>query len=110
MSQDSELVRLENFVSKLLEQYSQLKDENGRLNRELKDREETIVDLKGQLDENNLEKLEIGERVSSIIGKIEDWESTLGGGAESNGVPPNDPSRQGKLFADSASKEEEGED
>ena len=108
MSQESELVRLENFVSKLLEQYSLLKEENGRLNRELKDREETITDLKGQLDENNLEKLEIGERVSSIIGRIEDWESTLGG-VELGDVPLNDPSRQGRLFADSASEEEEGE-
>lgn len=109
MSQESELVRLENFVNKLLEQFGQLKEENGRLTQELQQRDETIDDLKGQLEDNHLEKVEIGDRVSSIIGKIEDWESTLGAESGLDGIPPNDPSRQGSLFAVGSSEEEEGE-
>lgn len=110
MSQESELIRLENFISKLLEKFSQLKEENSRLNRELKLSEETVASLKDQVENNDLEKIEIGDRVSSIIEKIEDWETTFGGETEVDDVPPNDPSRQGSLFSVGSSEEAEGEE
>lgn len=99
MSQESELVRLEKFIAKLLEKFSLLQEENGRLNQELKLREETIVGLKDQIEDSDLERIEISDRVNSIIGKIEDWETNLGEEGAYDEVPINDPSRQGSLFA-----------
>lgn len=137
MSQENELARLEEFVSKLLEKFSKLKEENARLASDLKDREEAIAELEDRVESGDMEKIEIGDRVSRIIEKIEDWEDTLGGAAaeesdkwggtpagaedveeaaqeeekvsEEGGVPLNDPSRQGSLFHVAGDELEEAE-
>ncbi|WP_136810051.1 hypothetical protein [Desulfosediminicola flagellatus] len=97
MSNDTELKKLEGFVSKLLQSFQDLKEENGRLIQELQVRDETIVNLNEQLNAKEIEKDEIGSRVNGIIDKIEEWEINLG--EEVFDVnPPSDASRQGSLF------------
>jgi len=98
MNSQNELRRLEGFVAKLLKSFQDLKEENSRLTRELQDRDETIVDLKAQLAENDTERGEISNRVSSIIEQIEEWEVSLGEEILDE-VPLNDASRQGNLFS-----------
>jgi uncharacterized coiled-coil protein SlyX len=98
MSQEQELARLEDFISKLLEKFGALKEENARLNCDIEEKEKTIASLQDRLESNDIEKTEIGDRVNRIIEKIEDWEGNFGTEAESEVVPPNDPSRQGSLF------------
>jgi chromosome segregation ATPase len=98
MSQEQELARLEDFIGKLLEKFGALKEENKRLSSDLEEKEQAIAVLQEQLETKDIEKTEIGDRVSRIIEKIEDWEDDFGTSEESSVVPPNDPSRQGSLF------------
>lgn len=98
MSNDNELKRLESFVSKLLKSFQELKEENGRLTRNLQEREETIAGLKSQLAVNDTERHEISNRVSGLIEQIEEWEINLGEEVLSE-VPVNDAGRQGNLFS-----------
>ncbi len=98
MSQESELKRLEGFISKLLVSFRELKEENGGLIQDLQDRDETIVTLREQLAVNDAERNEINNRVIGIIDQIEEWEIELGEEVLTD-VPVNDPSRQGNLFS-----------
>ncbi len=92
MSQESELIRLENYVGKLLQSFREQKDENTRLMLELQDREETISNLREQVATNERERNEIGDRVSRMIGRIEDWETNM--------VEETDPADQPNLGDD----------
>lgn len=107
MAQEQELQRLEDFISKLLVKFNNLKDDNARLASELAEREATIAEMSDKLESNDLERMEIGDRVSRMLEKIEEWESgattdAVPHGAErvegGDDVPVNDPSRQGTLF------------
>lgn len=108
MSNDAELKKLEGFVSKLLQSFQDLKEENGRLIQELQLRDETIVSLNEQLNAKEIEKDEIGNRVNGIIDRIEEWEINLGEEVF-DVVPSNDASRQGNLFGSVDSDAEEAE-
>ncbi len=77
MSQDSEIERLEAFVSKLLDKFSTLQAEKKDLAALLEKREATIAGLEGDLLALKDEKGEVGNRVSSLIEKIEEWETGL---------------------------------
>lgn len=99
MNSENELKRLESFVAKLLKSFQDLKEENGRLNQDLQDRNETIVNLKAQLADNNNERVEISSRVSSIIDQIEEWEINLGEEVFDEEPPAGETSRQGNLFS-----------
>jgi hypothetical protein len=98
MAQESELVRLEKFVGKLLENFRELKAENGRLQEELENRRVTIAALEDKLEVNDTERGEISNRVSKIIEQIEEWETDLGGDISQEGASSGDSSRQGSLF------------
>ena len=103
MSQESELIRLENYVGKLLESFRQEKAENSRLMRELQDRDVTIAELREQLATNDRERDEIGNRVSRILESIEDWElglevEALDKEASNEADEADDQDRQTSLF------------
>lgn len=100
MNSENELKRLESFVAKLLKSFQDLKDENGKLQRDLQAREETIAELREQLAENDSERSEISSRVSNLIEQIEEWEVNLGEEVLETvtAAPANDASRQGSLF------------
>ncbi|MFV0437164.1 MAG: hypothetical protein ACK5PS_07215 [Desulfopila sp.] len=98
MNNENELRRLEGFVAKLLKSFQELKDQHGRLQGELRDREATIADLRAQLAENDVERNVISNRVGSIIEQIEEWESALTEDGQGEYHEVGDPSRQGSLF------------
>ncbi|SHO44634.1 hypothetical protein [Desulfopila aestuarii] len=99
MNSENELKRLESFVAKLLKSFQDLKEENGRLTQDLQDRDETIVNLKAQLADNDNERVEISSRVSNILEQIEEWEINLGEEVFDEDEPHVDSSRQGNLFS-----------
>lgn len=81
MKQESELERLENFVSSLLTRYNALKEENSRLSQDVVDRDGIIEDLRGSLALLESERSEISSRVGGIITQIEEWEKAAAGSA-----------------------------
>lgn len=75
MTEENELVRLEQFVSTLLDKFNALRDENRNLTERLQRREATIESLQDELAAMKNERGDISSRVNSLIGKIEEWES-----------------------------------
>ncbi|WP_310599121.1 cell division protein ZapB [Desulfobulbus sp.] len=100
MENNAELVRLEEFVDKLLNKYNQLKADFHSLQATLSERDAECAELKNNIYNLTTERTEVGNRVSGLLGRIEQWESDQetfsaekGGGYESI---------QGSLFSDSA--------
>ncbi len=79
MENNAELAKLEQFVDKLLTKYHELKQELHTLQATLQERDAECTDLKGQLSELSHERVVVGERVSGLIGRIEQWEAEQGG-------------------------------
>jgi len=77
MIQEQEFDRLEQFVKKLLAQFNQLREENGRLENTLRTRDREIAELKTELSSADSAKGDISARVKGLIEQIEEWESTL---------------------------------
>lgn len=77
MTKKSEFDRLEQFVSKLLNQYDQLREKNTELQTLLQQREDEIVELKENLNTADTERGDITDRVKGIIGQIEEWETAI---------------------------------
>ncbi len=83
MENNAELARLEQFVDKLLTKYHELKEEFHALQATLQERDAECAELKNRLDELSNERAVVGERVSGLIGRIEQWEAEQEGfGAE----------------------------
>ncbi len=76
MKQETELGRLESFVSSLLARYNALKEENSRLFQDVTDKDGIIEDLRDSLALLETERNEISNRVGGIIEQIEEWEKT----------------------------------
>jgi chromosome segregation ATPase len=77
MERDSEFKRLESYIERLLENYTAMKAENRRLDRDLKDLKAENDALRGEIGLLQSEKTEVGSRVERIISRIEAWESEL---------------------------------
>ena len=101
MTEENELGRLERFVSTLLEKFNVLQAENTDLTERLERREATIETLQDDLASMKNERGDISSRVSSLIGKIEEWESESGVPAESDREADKSPDSvvQGNLFS-----------
>ncbi len=84
MTQEREFDRLELFVSRLLTQFDQLRQENKRLESLLVQRETEITDLKTELSSADSAKGDITNRVRGLIEQIEEWETDI---AETETVP-----------------------
>lgn len=76
MIEENELARLEGFVTTLLEKFNKLQADNKELNERIERRDRTIEELQSELSTQKDERGEISSRVSSLIGQIEEWEST----------------------------------
>jgi len=105
MTEEKELARLEGFVATLLEKFNALQAENADLTERLGKREETIENLQDDLASMKDDRGEISNRVSNLIGKIEDWESgsavsVTGADDTSSEESSSDSGVQGNLFAD----------
>ncbi len=105
MSRDSELERLEGFVATLLEKFNALQATNGELNERIERRNATIDTLEEEIASMKDERGDVSSRVSSLIGKIEEWESTSGVAAEADD-DASDSGVQGNLFAEDGQDEE----
>lgn len=77
MEQESELQRLEQFVESLLARFTQLREENRKLQRELVERDEEIRNLRSNLSSSDIERNEISLRVNRLVAQIEEWERNL---------------------------------
>lgn len=98
MAQESELLKLESFVSKVLESYKELKAENGRLTAQLKERNAIIESLEEKLEISASERSDISDRVNKLIEQIEDLETDLSEPLERDSEGSAETSRQGNLF------------
>lgn len=99
MENNAELVRLEEFVDKLLTKYNKLKADYHALQETLAERDAECADLNSTVSSLSTERTEVGNRVAGILGRIEQWESEHdAGGAEKS----NSGGVQGFLFSDDA--------
>lgn len=100
MKQESELERLEHFVSNLIARYNDLQKVNERLAQDVQERDGIIEELRENVALLESERTEIGNRVSGMILQIEEWEKSGAGAAESSGTVDNPEGRiQGNLFS-----------
>jgi len=98
MENNAELAKLEQFVDKLLTKYHELKEEFHALQSTLQERDAECVDLKDRLSELSNEKAIVGERVSGLIGRIEQWEAEQEGLETENIDNQDQGGVQGSLF------------
>jgi len=75
MEYGAELARLEEFVEKLLNKYNALKSEYYSLQEALRQRESECADLKNKIFELSTERTEVGNKVSGLLDRIEQWEN-----------------------------------
>ncbi|MDR0477968.1 MAG: hypothetical protein LBH14_08580 [Desulfobulbaceae bacterium] len=94
MGQNSELVKLEEFVSKLRQGFREMKAECARLVATIEEREATIADLEAKLADRASERANISDRVNRLIEQIEELD--LVGGETVAHQPVDD--RQRNLF------------
>lgn len=77
MGKDSELIRLEEYVERLLIGFTGLKVENQRLEQELEEQKTENSQLKQALESVDSERTDVCGRVTSLIERLERWESEL---------------------------------
>lgn len=99
MENNAELVRLEEFVDKLLAKYNKLKSDYHALQGTLQERDAECVELKNNISDLSTERSEVGNRVAGLIGRIEQWENEH---ATVSTEKSNNSSVQGFLFSDDA--------
>jgi len=74
IAHEEELVRLERFVEKLLENYNALKSEYNILKERLLEKDQENKELQATLDRFQNDRKVMHSRVAGLIDKIEDWE------------------------------------
>ena len=77
MENNAELVRLEQFVDKLLGKYKKLQEMYAALEATLEERNAEFVKLQEQLSELRSERSKVGNKVAGLIDRIEKWEGEL---------------------------------
>ena len=98
MENNAELVRLEEFVDKLLTKYNQLKSDFHTLQATLQERDAECADLKSNVFHLSTERTEVGNRVAELLDRIEQWETEqVGSPVEKSGSYGN---IQGSLFSE----------
>ena len=99
MENKSELVRLEEFVDNLLVKYKQMKEACAALGTMLEQRDAECSKLMETITELRSERSMVGEKVTGLIDRIEQWESEL----EVDKLSSEEElaKLQGKLFQDS---------
>jgi chromosome segregation ATPase len=96
MEYSAELARLEEFVDKLLNKYNQLKSECHVLQETLRQRDAECADLKNKIFDLSAERMEVGSKVTGLLGRIEQWESEQTGVNRGRSEERNE--SQGALF------------
>lgn len=75
MESNVELIRLEEFVDKLLTKYNQLKSDYQMLQETLRQRDAECAELKNNVFNLSSERTEVSNRVSGLLDRIEQWEN-----------------------------------
>lgn len=78
MENNTELVRLEEFVGTLLVKYNQLKADYLALQETLRERDAECAGLKNNVFDLSTERTEVGNRVCGLIDRIQQWEAEQG--------------------------------
>lgn len=76
MDESSSILQLEAVVDKLIRDYQTLQQERDKLARDLAGRDEQIIALQEENAQLNSEKQDVHGRVSSLLGKLEEWEES----------------------------------
>ena len=79
MASDNELIRLEEYIERLLAGYSKLKKEKQNIEQRLAEVQAENDKYKQELDSFDSARGAMRERVNSLIGQIEQWESEIEG-------------------------------
>jgi uncharacterized protein involved in exopolysaccharide biosynthesis len=100
MKNNSELVRLEEFVDNLLTKYKTLQKIHRALESTLEEKEAECARLKDTIAELRSERTEVGNRVSGLLERIERWEENLAAGEAEMAGKEEQPAEglQGNLF------------
>lgn len=77
MEENNDLVKLAGVVEDMISRFNQLKKEKEILLGKMQDRELEIVELKSTIDSLKEEKTDAYQRVSGILGSIDEWEKNL---------------------------------
>lgn len=77
MARDSEWIRLEEYVEKLLGEFSSVKAERQRLEKLLREQQAENKRLTEALNSVDSERTDVCDRVTSIISRLERWEADL---------------------------------
>ncbi|WP_446008437.1 cell division protein ZapB [Candidatus Electrothrix sp.] len=80
--ENEEFVRLEQLVDTLIYRYSELQGKYRVLKENLKESEEERELLKMELTELQEQRSEVAQRVSGLLGRIEQWEADQGMGEQ----------------------------
>ncbi|MDY0391513.1 hypothetical protein [Desulfobulbus oligotrophicus] len=96
MDNNAELIRLENFVDNLLTKFNQLKADYHALQETLRERDAECADLKNNVFNLSTERTEVGNRVSDLLTRIQEWETEQGGAHDRDDFSGD--SIQGSLF------------
>jgi len=99
----SDFSKLEAVVEKLLASLNSIKEEKVDLQRQIADKDLKIQELEKEIASLNDDQKKIGDRVSSLIGSIEDWEKGTGADQKEGNTsnPEDSPETQkpeGQLF------------
>ena len=81
MGSDSELIRLEAYVGRLLDEFSHLRAEKRQLEQQLQEQHTENKRLMKALGSVDDERTAVCDRVNSLIERLERWESELEGDA-----------------------------
>jgi predicted nuclease with TOPRIM domain len=100
MENNAELVRLEEFVDKLLTKYNQLKSDYHAVQDTLRQRDAECAELKNNIFNLSTERTAVGNRVAGLLDRIEQWESEQSPSATEKSETVG--GAQGSLFAGDA--------
>lgn len=77
MGSDSELIRLEQYIERLLDGYKKLKKEKQNIEQRLVEVQAENDKYKKELDSLDSDRGAMRDRVNSLIGQIEQWETEI---------------------------------
>jgi len=112
MMDQTDLGRLEEMVDSLLAGYNRVKDEKSQLLATLEAKEREIEELQISLAKLSDEKGDVRQKISSILGSIEDWEKGKVAGSdtiEEVNVSPEDSSVTESPMSEESEAEEQAQ-
>ncbi|MHB8789526.1 MAG: cell division protein ZapB [Desulfobulbaceae bacterium] len=98
MSNNEELVRLEQFVDNLLTKYRKLQETYRALEASMEERDTECARLKETIAELRSERSEVGNRVAGLLERIERWEVEQVDGETGGEAKVEPEGLQGNLF------------